>query len=260
MLLNPVAVNPTPVADTVFLKDAAETSNIVVGATLSLTNMEANRISWEQGAYRTSNQSLYAVLGQCLAFCGELTIAEAKQRSSALEAFYKERGYKYKKELPLANRVVRAVFGDVNRRRISTYALVLRQAQKEGIAYSSLATWIEERGGIQEITLARSASYMSPSAKAGAAKQVMQGKTPIGFAKSDLLSMHADADFMGEACVLLAEQQPDGSFGVFAVLRQQGLVNAAYANLYAMQREATARIQKEVDAQNDADGAIPKQA
>lgn len=254
------AVNASPVTTNVLLKDVADTTTIAVGATLSLTNMEANRISWEQGAYRTSNQSLYAVLGQCLAFCGELSIADAKQRSSALEAFYKERGYKYKKELPLANRVVRAVFGDVNRRRISTYALVLRQAQKEEIAYSNLSTWIEERGGIQEITLARSASYMSPSAKAGAAKQVMQGKTPIGFAKSDLLSMHADADFMGDACVLLAEQQPDGSFGVFAVLRQQGLVNAAYANLYAMQREATVRIQKEVDAQNDADGAILKQA
>jgi hypothetical protein len=195
-----------------------------------------------------------------LAFCGELGIAEAKQRSAALEAFYKERGYKYKKDMPLATRVVRAVFGEVNRRRISTYSLVIRQAQKENVGIASFAKWIEERGGVQEITLARSATYVSPTQKAEIAKGILQGKTPIGFAKSELLSFQADADFMGEPCVLLAEQQADGSFGIYAVLRQEGLVKSAYATLYAVQREILAKAQAEVDAANDADGAIAKSA
>ena len=254
------AVNTSAVVMDVLLKDKVEPTSIGAGASKSLANMETSRINWEQGAYRTSNQALYAVLAECLAFCGELTIAEAKQRSSSLETFYKERGYRYNKELPLATRVVRAVFGDINRRRVSTYSIVLRKAQKDGVSASSLATWIEDCGGIQEISLGHSSTYISPNQKAEIAKTKMKGKAPIGFAKSELLSYLADADFVGEPCVLLAEQQADGSFGVHAVLRQDGLVKSAFSALYAVQLEALEKAKAEVDAANDADGAVAKSA
>ena len=65
----------------------------------------------------------------------------------------------------------------------------------------------------------------------------------------------ADADFMGNDCVLLAQQQADGSFAVRAVLRQEGLVNAAFTALYAQQKAGTAAAVKETQAANDADGA-----
>lgn len=256
-LVNEVTISASTA---VVLNDKTEVSSIVVNATKSLTNMEASRITWEQGAYRTSNQSLYAVLAECLAFCGELTIAEAKQRIAALETFYKERNYKYKKELPLVTRVVRAVFGNIDRRRISTYSLVLRQSQKAGVAVSELATWIEENGGIQEIRLGRSATFVSPKQKAEIAKSIVDGKPFLGFAKSELLSHLADADYMGEACVLLAEQQPDGSFGIRAVLRQSSVVNAAFTALYSHQQDVLAKVKAEVDAANDADGAVAKAA
>ena len=160
----------------------------------------------------------------------------------------------------MATRVVRAVFGEINRRRISTYSLVLRQAQKENISIANLASWIEQRGGIQEISLGRSATYVSPKTKAEIAKEIMQGKSALGFAKSELLSHLADADFVGEPCILLAEQQADGSFGIQAVLRQDGLVKAAYAALYSVQKETLARVSTELQAANDADGAVAKSA
>ena len=260
MFINETAVKPSTPAQSVLLKDSVAIAPSINTANQLLDDMEVNRIAWEQGAYKTSNQALYAILSQCLSFCGELGLSEAKQRSAALETFFKERGYKYKRELPLANRVVRAVFGEINRRRISTYALVIRQAQKENVPYADLPSWIESRGGVQEITLSRSATYMSPSQKAEIALQVAESKDFLGFAKSDLLSHVADASFMGEACVLIAEQQADGSFGVRAVLRQDGLIKTAYAYLYADQRETQARIEAEVKAANDADGAVAKSA
>jgi phenylacetate-coenzyme A ligase PaaK-like adenylate-forming protein len=58
----------------------------------------------------------------------------------------------------------------------------------------------------------------------------------------------------------IAYQQADGSFGVYAVLRQGGLVKSAFAALYALEREITLIAIAEVDAANDADGAIPKQS
>lgn len=257
-LLN--AVDTTPVTTDVLLKDANKVANIAVGTTVALTNMEANRISWEQGAYRTSNQALYAVLAQCLAFCGELTIAEAKQRSASLESFYKERGYRYKKDLPLATRVVRAVFGDRDRRRISTYSLVIRQAIKENISITRFAEWVEERGGVQEISLGKSATYIKPANKAEIAKNNLKSKTPIGYAKSELISHLADAQYLGDMCVLLAEQQADGSFGVYAVLRQDGLVKSALAALYSDGQKLLAQAKAEIKAANDADGAVAKSA
>ena len=259
MLVDQIAVNALPATTTVLLKDT-ESKSLVFDATQTLANIEAERVTWEQGAYRTSNQALYAVLANCLAYCGKLTMDEAIQRSAALKAFYKERGYTYKQDLPLVTRVVRAVFGARDRRRISTYSLVLRQAQKEDIMAINLAAWIEERGGVQEITLARSANYVSPKDKAVIAKSSLVGKSPIGFARSELLSHVADANFVGESCVLLAEQQADGSFGIYAVLRQGGLVKSALAALYAVEREITAKAKAEVNAANDADGAVAQQA
>ena len=85
-------LNASPVTTNVLLKDSAQAVSTTTGPVKALANMESSRITWEQGAYRTSNQSLYAVLAECLAFCSELTVSEAKQRSAALEAFYKERG------------------------------------------------------------------------------------------------------------------------------------------------------------------------
>lgn len=231
-------------------------SRVVANAIHQLFSIEAKRIDWENGAYRTSNQALYQVMGECLAYCGELTVGQAKLRNDALAAFYKERGYRYKSDMPLVTRVVRAVFGDVNRRRISTYSLVLRQAQKENVGYADLPTWIEERGGIQEIRLSRSSTFISPAEKITKGKAYFEGMPDLGAVKSEQLSLKADSDFIGSACLLLAQQEASNSYTVRAVIRSQAAINAAYAALYGKEKEVEAQLKKEQKAANDADGAI----
>ncbi|MBT8606381.1 hypothetical protein G6677_07900 [Polynucleobacter paneuropaeus] len=238
----------------------AGNSNVVVNATKLLAGMEAKRISWEQGAYRTSNLELYNVLAECLLFSGELPVGESKQRSSALEGFFKERGYKYKKDSHIIARVVRAVFGNIDRRRISTYVLVLRQAQKSKVEATQLAQWIEDNHGIQEIKLARSATFISPTVKASIAKADFENLPVLAIAKSEQLSQLADAGFVGEDCVLIAQQLADGSFAIRALVRKEGAVNAAFTALYGDIKSQEVAAKKEVDAANDADGAIAKQA
>ena len=259
--MNQIEKTTDAVNTAVVLNDNAVTTvGTYANAVNLLAGMEAKRITWEQGAYRTSNSELYSVLAECLSYCGELVLEQAKDRSAALERFYKERGYTYKKESPLVTRVVRAVFGNIDRRRISTYSLVLRQAQKAKVQFADLSQWIEDNGGVQEIRLGKSATYISPKAKAEIAKAAIAGrKSFLGIAKSELLSHVADADFMGDACVLLAEQQADGSFGIRAVLRNEGVVNAAYAALYGKQHEVLAEAQATIAAANDADGAVATQ-
>lgn len=206
----------------------------------SLAQIESKRQQWETTAYRTSNQQLYAVLAECLAYGVSLPTAESKLRTAELEAHFALRGYTVKADSPLMTRVVKAVFGAVDRRRISTYSLVLRSAQKAGITADKLAGWIENSGGIQEVKLTRSATYVSPKAKAAKAKSTLSALTNLAIAKSDLLSQLADGDFAGDECVLLAEQQTDGSFHIKALTRSSTAVNAALTALYSEQQKAAA--------------------
>jgi hypothetical protein len=257
------AVEVTATSNVVLNDKSAQTvgnSNVVVNATKLLASMEAKRISWEQGAYRTSNLELYKVLAECLLFAGELSVSESKQRSTALEAFFTERGYKYKKDSHIIARVVRAVFGNIDRRRISTYVLVLRQAQKSKVEATQLAQWIEDNHGIQEIKLARSATFISPTAKASIAKADFENLPVLAIAKSEQLSQLADAGFVGEDCVLIAQQLADGGFAIRALVRKEGAVNAAFTALYGDIKSQEVAAKKEVNAANDADGAIAKQA
>ena len=211
-------------------------------ATLPLTqvlaDLETQRVVWEEGVYRTSNQALYALLAHCLAIAQADTPELAKQRNAGLEAFYKQRGYAYKKDAPPATRVVKAVFGAVDRRRLSTYSLVLREAIKQKVLAMQLAEWIEQNGGIQEIRLSQSATFVKPAAKVEIAKQQFDTLPELASVKSEALSLLADADFIGECCVLLAEQAANGSFVVRGFTRAGGVVNAAFAALYAEQKKA----------------------
>lgn len=227
-----VVLNDTP--------NAATTAQPVAQTKATkLSEMEAKRQQWETTAYRTSNQQLYAVLADCLAYGEALPVAEAKQRTKDLEEHFKLRGYVVKSDSPLLTRVVKAVFGNVDRRRISTYSLVLRTAQKEGITADKLAGWIEERGGVQEVKLSRSATYVSPKAKAAKAKSTLSSLPNLAIAKDKLAEL-ADADFVGGECVLLAEQQADGSFHIKALTRSGTAVNAALSALYSEQQKAAA--------------------
>ena len=252
-----VKISSTTPAKDVANNNAAgvKTPTVLHYSVAALKEMETARLNWEQGSFRKSNDELYAVLQQCKAFCGDLLPADAKQRSAALEKFYKERGWRYNKETPIETRVLRAVFGMENRRRVSSYSLVLREAKKQRVGISSLATWIEDQGGIQEIRLSQSKTFVSPSEKAQIMKERLASrKFFIGFAQSDLLSHVADGEYMDEDCVLLANQQPDGSFGIYTVLRSSGVMSAAYLAAHSKAEEIEAQAKKETEAANDADG------
>jgi hypothetical protein len=55
------------------------------------------------------------------------------------------------------------------------------------------------------------------------------------------LTLLADGDFVGEECVLLAEQQENGSFAIKALTRNGMAVTAALTALYSEQKKATAK-------------------
>ena len=239
---NAIAVShvPQPTSTVVVQNDEITLTPLAVAQPLTkvLADLETERETWEQGAYRTSNLALYAVLAKCLAIAQADTPELAKQRNAGLEAFYKQRGYSYKKDAPPATRVVKAVFGAVDRRRLSTYSLVLREAIKQKVLATQLAEWIEQNGGIQEIRLSQSATFVKPAAKVEQARQTFDTLPELATVKSEALSQLADGEFMGDCCLLIAEQNAEGAFVVRGFTRAGGAVNAAFAALYAEQKKA----------------------
>jgi hypothetical protein len=239
---NAIAFAPVaqPVTKAVVQNDEITTTPLAFAKPLIklLSDLETDRKTWEDGAYRTSNQALYAVLAKCLAIAQVDTAELAKQRNAALEAFYKQRGYSYKKDAPPATRVVKAVFGAVDRRRLSTYSLVLREAIKQEILAINLAEWIEQNGGIQEIRLSQSKSFIRPSTKVEIARQGFDTLPVLASVKSEALSLLADSESSGARCVLVAEQSANGDFIVRGFTRSSGALSAAFAGMYADQKKA----------------------
>jgi hypothetical protein len=232
----------------------ADRSSIAENALKMLSAIEENRKAWQEGPYKTSNRIKYMILEKCRQFCGELPISESKMRSKALEEFYKARGYKYKHDAPLATRVVRAVFGLDDRRRVATYSTVIRQAQKENVPYGKMVDWIEGKGGVQEISLSKSSTYVSPSNKAKHSRDTYESLPILHLAKSEALSLQADGSFVGHNCVLLAQQQEDGGFAIRAVIRSDGAVNATFTALYSNLKKSQNETKNEQQVANDADG------
>jgi hypothetical protein len=128
-----------------------------------------------------SNQALYSLIRDCLSLYRDLTEGEdLKAKKLGLQDFINLKGYVFKSTSPLSLKVIRCVFGEKDRRRISTYHTVLRVAISENWDLSEVATKILERGGVQEISV-RKANAMSQKDKALTAQSVLLNQSVVAF-------------------------------------------------------------------------------
>lgn len=110
------------------------------------------REEWEQNAYRTSNEGLYAILAVCLDVYQQLKgtsnkqISERKKLTKAL----KEVGFASNEGTHLSTKIVRYVFR-TGKNRTSVYSRVIACADEHHQNALSLPKWISENGGIEEI-------------------------------------------------------------------------------------------------------------
>lgn len=218
----------------------------------TLAHIAKQREQWELNAYRKSNEELYAILQKCYAVDWAIAHAEigATEMRKAITDYAARLGFSFKEGTPVMNRIVRCVFGNVQRSRISTYSLVLREAKKRNIPIASIPQFIEEAGGVQEIRLSKSATYTSPKQKAELARTTAFADS-LAIAKSNELSKLADSSFANTRCVLLATQLPDGTFSINSVIRSEGAVKAALVSHYTQKRSVLKDATSKKEAAND---------
>lgn len=193
----------------------------------SLSTLTEQRKQWEEGAYRKSNDELYALLQKCYEL--DLLISTAREGVKAMRnditKYAEQLGYRFKQSTPTITKIVRCVFGEVHRSRVSTYSLVLREAKRQNVVPKNIPTFIADAGGVQEIRVSKSPTYQTAAQKVATAEAAVFN-APISSIKSDELPL-LTADHVEEPCVLLAQQEADGSFTVFSVVRSKAAINAA---------------------------------
>ena len=253
-------VTDTSVATTAksMAKDTSKNKqNKILTTAEFLLQAEKQRMDWENGVYVEANKQLYAVLARCYAFLMKDNGESFKEQNAALEAFYDKRKYNYSKKTPLASRVVRAVFGNVDRRRISTYSIVIRRAMVLQIEVNDFAQWIDSNGGVQEIKLGRSATYVSKKDKAAAVAKKWKRMQTLAIADDKALRQQRQSEFDGKHCLLVAMQKTDGTYDIKGVVHTEGIVAQAMATLQSATNAEDRTIAKEKEqvikqAANDA--------
>ena len=192
-----------------------------------------------------SNQALYSLITDCLSLYRDLTEGEdLKAKKLGLQDFINFKGYVFKSTSPLSLKVIRCVFGEKDRRRISTYHTVLRVAITEKWDLNEVATKISERGGVQEISV-RKANAMSQKDKALTAQSVLLNQSVASIDSESLKSKHND-EFNEQQAVAILTQNQDGTYKVHCVIHSESAVNAALAAYFSANKSV---IQQAVEQQ-----------
>jgi len=191
-----------------------------------IEDLVVQREVFETTTLARTNQALYHLFAECLSLYRDLTEGEdLKAKKMGLQDFINIKGYIFRASAPLSQKVIRCVFGDKDRRRISTYHTVLRVAITEKWALTEVASKITERGGVQEISV-RKANAMSQKDKAMTAQTALLNQS-VATIDSHALKSNRSSEFNEQQAVAILTQNQDGTFTVHCVVHSTTAVNAA---------------------------------
>ena len=235
--------------------DAAKTTGTVIkfpkSAAAVLGELIAEKDSWFNNAYKTSNDQLYVLLGKCHGLYLQLqepTEAASKLRKE-LATYVKEKFPSMPSSSHTLSKIVKCVFG-ADRRRVSAYSIVLRTALAKNIDAAGIPDFIRENGGVEEVRLAKSPNSMTAKQKAEAGAITLANKT-IVTVTAPVFKESLDAGNIGKPVVLLGIWNADGSITVHCFTNSEVAVNAALVAQFS-KAKAIAEAQKvEVAAAND---------
>ena len=230
------------------LANVAVESNVVTLPSVTKTQGMYDRLvrlntaasAWESGAYANANAQLYGLFAEARQIHIELTNAQDPDLGAKKQAL---KDYMNLKELssywdkPLTQRIIRCVFGNRDRRRISTYHTVLRYIVAQNWSPNEVVAGITAAGGVQEISLGHPAGYVSPKHRAATASAAI-GDLSLATISGEKLAQFIDADKHGEKVAAVLTQNPDGTFSVNCIVSSNTAVNATLAAYYGKNKAA----------------------
>jgi hypothetical protein len=228
-------------ADVINLGKVLNGSNQERGVADLIDRMVGDAQNWESTELARSNTRLYALLTECYSLHNAMVGSDitAKAMRKGLKIYLDNKGHKFTDSTPLMTKIVKCVFG-ADRKRANAYATALIVARKEGIAAIKLASWITDRGGVEEVRRGEGKPSKTVDQRADEGRAVLAGQV-LASVKSEELTANFDTSKLTEGVVLLATREDDGSFAIRRVLQTESLVKAALAacaDITAKERKA----------------------
>jgi hypothetical protein len=239
-----VIVQTTVTAEAVVPQSTS--ANEVMAMRQRIESLAIEREAWETTAYSRSNEMLYALIQKCYVLYLDLTNGKGDvgAKKVGFKDYINSKGYAFKDSTPLTGKIIRCVFGDKDRRRMSTYHTVLRKAVAEKWAVDDVPAKIAEGGGVQEISLGKPDGYLKPKEKANQARDLVLS-TNLATVSSDKLAAQNNPEKMGEQAVAVVTQNDDGSYTIHCVVHGEGLLNSALASYFGANKEAIEQRQQQ---------------
>jgi hypothetical protein len=220
-------------------------------AIFALEQLEAEREHWEANEQAASHKRFYGILHSNYTFYLEMkTNPSAEVREAykkGLETFLLTRNFATRLENTHdMNKVVKSVFGNIDRRRVSAYALALRAALVAGgvdsngkklhLPANKLIDWLISQGGVEEVRLGSKNNGKTAKEKAAEAKSAIESKSILTF-KPDAKQALFDTEDVDKMCVLVATYRPNGDVDISAVVKDGAAVRAALAAYYSSNKD-----------------------
>ena len=207
-------------------------------------NLSIKREVWESNEFARSNDALYPIFDGCIELYRDLTSGEGvKAQKKGFEDFINIKGYVFKSTSPLTQKVIRCVFGEKDRRRLSTYHSVLRVAIADNWKVGEAAQRISEYGGVQEICLRRK-DGLTAKDKATIAREALMSES-IATLSSEVIFKQFDTSKIGDIAVAVMTLESDGSYSVHCVVSSNTAVNAALTAFFSSNKADFVEAQKQ---------------
>jgi hypothetical protein len=244
---NVVVASSSNVTAVVDQDNAAAVATVTVGLTdkvhvapvdvrTRIKQLIAERKVWQEGAFVKSNVELYALLGKCYALYFDLrgNDKDAKAAREVLNNEIAEKAYTFSEGTHGLTRLVKYVFEGIDRRRVSAYSLVLREALAQNKKADEIPAFITQGGGVEEIRRSKSKTAKTPKQKAELGKQVVAKQQYATFSSETLAVLAQQAGkSAGDDLVAVVTMQADGSFVVRALVSSTTVLNAARVSAYS---------------------------
>lgn len=230
------------------LSNSAAPAKAASAATKSMLkrveNLSIKREVWESNELARSNDALYAIFADCLELYRDLTNGSGvRAMKKGLEDYINIKGYGFQLTSPLTLKVIKCVFGERDRRRLSTYHSVLRVAIADKWKISEVAQRISEYGGVQEISLRRK-DGLTAKDKATIARDALMSQSIAKLSSKELLKQF-NIEHKGDSAVAVMTLENDGSYSVHCVVKSNTAVNAALAAYFSSNKADFIEAQKQ---------------
>lgn len=200
------------------------------------------RKTWEEGAFKSSNRKLNALLADTLGL--NLHILKFDDARTDFNKLYKTSGLESTKSTSLTTKVVRFVFGGKAKNREFAYAKAITIAIEAGIQPENFAQFVEDNGGLEELRrngVKAGSKRQDREAKIDLASAVLKTSTPL----AQQLPAPADLKLEGPTNFVAAimRKESDGTLSLLHVSAKESLIDA-------LLEHAAADVKQKADSDN----------